>query len=81
MSDNSQSSKPSWRSICWTAERAEGVEQVTQSVIDAEAAIFVRWQELAAQSGDAQECADLRQAAKVLLKIKQDKLGWPTPGL
>jgi hypothetical protein len=89
MSDNQQSLQssspsasertPSWRQLYLNAQREKGIARITNAILAAEAAIFERWQELGESQGHDEERSQLHEASDELLKIKTQKLNWPTP--
>jgi hypothetical protein len=53
------------------------VEKLQQRVLEAEIAIFSRWQELSVLSDCHKESVALGRACAQLLKIKMERLRWP----
>jgi hypothetical protein len=72
----------SWEQLYQEAVDEPNINNLTQRVHVAEAAMFYRWQELAEskRTPAQQEHRRLQEAAEVLLKIKSDKLKWPGLG-
>lgn len=70
----------SWEQLYQEAVDEPDINNLTQRVHVAEAAMFYRWQELAESEPVEQEHQRLLEAAEGLLKIKRDKLKWPGLG-
>jgi hypothetical protein len=69
----------SWEQLYQEAVDEPDINNLTQRVHVAEAAMFYRWQELAGSklTAEEQEHQRLQEAADGLLKIKSDELKWP----
>ena len=69
----------SWEQLYQEAVDEPDINNLTQRVHVAEAAMFYRWQELAESKRppEQKEHQRLQDAAEGLLKIKSDKLKWP----
>jgi hypothetical protein len=68
---------PSWQVPLREAQSQTDLETVHQKVMEAEGAMWIRMQELAA-SNDYQESLAIERACRELLTIKTKKLGWPS---
>jgi len=68
-----------WRDFYKTAVLETNPKLIERWIGEAEAAIFLRQQELAPLSDGAVERQEMAEAAKVLLRLKIEKLGWPNP--
>lgn len=67
----------SWEQLYQEAVDEPDINNLTQRVHVAEAAMFYRWQEFAGSEPVQQEHQRLLAAAEGLLKIKGEKLKWP----
>jgi hypothetical protein len=70
----------SWEQLYQEAVDEPDINNLTQRVHVAEAAMFYRWQELAGSEPAQGERQRLQGAAEGLLKIKSEKLKWPGLG-
>ena len=75
----------SWLPVFQQAEGESDATKLHARVMDAECAIFIRMQELSSLNGsDAEvktETQEIRSALHSLLRIKTEKLKWPSVGL
>jgi hypothetical protein len=67
----------SWKESYLAALKESDVEKLTQLVHAAEAAIFLRLQELAGSADHHEERSEINVACAALLSIQIDKLGFP----
>jgi hypothetical protein len=67
-----------WEDKYQRALKESDQEKLLQHIIDAEAAIFQRHQQLNGSPGDDLERQKMEEAAKDLLAIKIHKLNWPS---
>ena len=68
-----------WQRLYESCDLARNLERLNQLVFQAEDAIYLRSRELSNESNISAEVQPLRRAAKGLLEIKIQKLGWPDP--
>jgi hypothetical protein len=66
-----------WKREMEKAMRDRDPARLTTCVQDAEWAIFQRWQELGARSGQTEERAEMAAGGEQLLSFKILKLKWP----
>ena len=74
-----QTGASSWKQKYLALGHNTDVKRLTQAVMAAETAIYVRMQEFSGESDHWEERAAIEAANKELLKIKTQKLGWPNP--
>ena len=67
---------PGWQKVYRAAVQEFDVDKLPELVTKAEAAIFMRLQELSV-APDGKEEQALQEACKTLLTIKTGRLGWP----
>jgi hypothetical protein len=69
----------SWEQLYQEAVDEPDINNLTQRVHAAEAAMFYRWQELAESKRppEKQEHQRLQEASEGLLRIKSERLKWP----
>jgi hypothetical protein len=70
-----------WRESYWTAIQESDLKKLTECVLETEAGMFKRLQELASSSDHHDERAEIEGASADLLAIKIYKLGWPDPAV
>lgn len=68
---------PSWQELYQEMLTESDTEKLTELVMAVEQAIFYRAQELNGTEAGAKERAAMDQAARKMLAIKTEKLGWP----
>jgi hypothetical protein len=68
---------PRWEKPLREALSECDLRKLVEKVHETEAAMFIRWQELAATADGHLELAAMRRAADALLRIKTEKLKWP----
>ncbi len=68
---------PSWQELYQQTLTVSDRQKLTELVLAVEQAIFFRAQELDRTEAGAKERAAMDQAARKLLAIKTEKLGWP----
>ena len=67
-----------WQSVCQRAHDEPDPTRLHDRITEAETALFERGVELASADGAAAPERDaMAEAAKALLRIKTDRLGWP----
>ncbi len=66
-----------WRELYKTAVLETNPAQLERLITEAEAAIFLRFQELAMSSDGVGELRDIEAATAGLLSLKIEKLHWP----
>ncbi|HXN73314.1 MAG TPA: hypothetical protein VN861_12280 [Candidatus Acidoferrales bacterium] len=69
--------KSSWQVLYRAALNETDKKKLTDLVLAAEEAIFLRAQELTGAVADNEERTTMAEAARNLLTIKSEKLGWP----
>ena len=67
----------SWQELYQEMLTESDTEKLTELVLAVEQAIFYRAQELNGTEAGAKERAAMDQAARKMLAIKTEKLGWP----
>lgn len=78
MSTAPASSSVPWRRLYAQARMETDMSKLAELVESVGAAMFARYPELTTSSDHEAERAELRSAAKTLLRIKTDTLGWPS---
>jgi hypothetical protein len=68
-----------WRELYDACVLETNLEKLEKLAFETEGAIFLRSRVLSHDSYRSGEVQALKQAAKVLLEIKTEKLGWPDP--
>ena len=68
---------PSWQALYQEMLTESDTQKLTKLVLAVEQAIFFRAQELNGAEAGAKERAAMDQAARKMLTIKTEKLGWP----
>jgi len=68
-----------WRKLYDSCVCETNLAKLGKLAFEAEDAIFLRSRELSQESHIADEVRELSRAARVLLKIRIKKLGWPNP--
>ena len=68
---------PSWQELYQKMVTESDTEKLTELVLAVEQAMFYRAQELNGTEAGAKERAAMDQAARRMLTIKTEKLGWP----
>lgn len=66
-----------WKQAYQETLENQDTEKLTSRILNAEAAIFERLQQLAGSSDHREERKEMEAAAADLLAIKVHKLGWP----
>jgi hypothetical protein len=66
-----------WEEPLLEAQSETDLKKLAEKVEAAETAIFLRLSELSNSHGGEQELEALQRAARELLTIKNEKLGWP----
>jgi hypothetical protein len=66
-----------WHNLLQEAVNETDLERLSEKVQDAEAAIFLRLQELSVLPGNQQELEALQKACAELLEIQTQRLKWP----
>ena len=69
--------KSSWQVLYRAALNETDKKKLTDLILAAEEAIFLRAQELTSAVADNEERTTMAEAARNLLTIKSEKLGWP----
>ena len=69
---------PAWQNLLQGAVKETDPERLNEKVQAAEAAIFLRFQELSVLPGNQQELEALQKACEELLKIQTQRLKWPS---
>lgn len=70
-------SMPSWQKLYQEMLTESDTQKLTELVLAVEQAIFFRAQQLNGTGAGAKERAAMDQAARKMLTIKTEKLGWP----
>jgi hypothetical protein len=68
---------PTWQELYQKMVTESDAQKLTELVLAVEQAIFYRAQELNGTEAGAKERAAMDQAARKMLAIKTEKLGWP----
>ena len=66
-----------WQNLLQEAANETDSERLSEKVQEAEAAIFLRLQELSVLPGNQQELEALQKACEELLEIQTQRLKWP----
>jgi hypothetical protein len=72
---------PSWEGLVREARAERDLKKAREKVEEAETAMFLRAQELRNSNDGHVEMEAMRRAANEILRIKNEKLGWPAPSL
>ena len=70
---------PQWQVPLHQAQMETYLAKLQERVLQAEAAIFERLQELARSNDGHEESEEIANATRELLRIKSEKLKWPDP--
>jgi hypothetical protein len=70
---------PSWQKPLQEAIEETDLQKLPEKVYAAEAAVFLRLQELSASSDGHKESEAIRLACREILKIQSERLKWPVP--
>ena len=68
---------PVWQNLLHEAVNEPNSARLREKVQEAEAAIFLRLQELSVSPGNQQEIEALQKACEELLEIQTQRLKWP----
>ena len=72
---------PSWEKPFREALVETDLNKLLEKIHAKEGAMFVRWQELASSNDEHVEREAMRAATEELLKLKSEKLKWPSGNL
>ena len=68
-----------WQKLLESCVSETNPAKLERLVFDTEDAIYLRFRELSTESDISEEYLALKQAARKLLVLKIEKLGWPNP--
>jgi hypothetical protein len=75
---NSNGSKASWQQLYESAAHESDPPKLTELIVAVEDALLRRQKELAGSPHEQGELLQVKAAARKLLLIKSERLGWPT---